>query len=44
MVEGLEEVFSRLGPKRAAEHEATIRDLRAKVGESTVERDLFCVG
>ena len=36
-VEGLEEVFSGPGSKRGGEHEATIRDLHAKIGELTVE-------
>ena len=36
-VEGLEEVFSQPGSKRGGEHDATIRDLHAKIGELTVE-------
>ncbi len=32
-VEGLEEVFSQPGSKRGGEHEATIRELHAKIGE-----------
>ena len=36
-VEGLAEVFSPPGSKRGDEHEATIRDLHAKIGELTVE-------
>ena len=43
-MEGLEEVFARPGSKRAAEHEATIKDLHAKIGELTVERDFFLRG
>lgn len=43
-VDGLEEVFARPGSKRAAEHEATIRELHAKIGELTVERDFFLRG
>ena len=43
-LEGLGEVFSRPGSKRAAEHEATIRELHAKIGELTVERDFFLRG
>ena len=43
-LEGLEDVFSGSGPKRAADHEATIRDLHAKIGELTVERDFFLRG
>ena len=38
-VEGLEEVFAQPASKRGGEHEATIRDLHAKIGELTVERD-----
>ena len=36
-VEGLDEVFAQPGSKRGGEHEATIRDLHAKIGELTVE-------
>ena len=43
-MEGLEEVFARPGSKRAAKHEATIKDLHAKIGELTVERDFFLRG
>ena len=43
-MEGLEDVFVRPGSKRAAEHEATIKDLHAKIGELTVERDFFLRG
>ena len=43
-MEGLEEVFSGPGSKRGGEHEATIRDLHAKIGELTVERDFFLRG
>ena len=43
-VEGLEEVFSQPGSKRGGEHDATIRDLHAKIGELTVERDFFLRG
>ena len=43
-MEGLGEVFTRPGSKRAAEHEATIRELHAKIGELTVERDFFLRG
>ena len=38
-VEGLDEVFAGGRASRQTEHEATIRDLHAKVGELTVERD-----
>ena len=43
-VEGLEEVFSQPGSKRGGEHDATIRDLHAKIGELTVERAFFLRG
>ena len=43
-VEGLDEVFSQPGSKRGGEHEATIRDLHAKIGELPVERDFFLRG
>ncbi len=43
-VESLGEVFSGSGSKRGAEQEATIRDLHAKIGELTVERDFFLRG
>ena len=43
-VESLGEVFSGSGPKCGAEQEATIRDLHAKIGELTVERDFFLRG
>jgi len=39
-IDGLEEVFAGGGTaSRDSEHEATIRDLHAKIGELTVERD-----
>ena len=42
LLEGLPEVFAGgAGRKAALEHEAKIRDLHAKIGELTVERD-FC--
>ena len=40
-VEGLDEVFARGGSPGPSEHEATIRDLHAKIGELTMERDFF---
>ena len=43
-VESLDEVFSDAGSKRDADREATIRDLHAKIGELTVERDFFLRG
>ena len=42
LLEGLPEVFAGgAGRKLAKEHEAKIRDLHAKIGELTVERDFF---
>ena len=38
-IDGLEEVFAGGTASRDSEHEATIRDLHAKLGELTVERD-----
>ena len=43
-VESLDEVFSGAGCNRDADREATIRDLHAKIGELTVERDFFLRG
>ena len=43
-VEGLDEVFSSSGSKGGGEREATIRELHAKIGELTVERDFFLRG
>ena len=40
-VDGLDEVFAGGAPKGLSEHEATVRDLHAKIGELTVERDFF---
>ncbi len=45
LLEGLPEVFAGgAGRKAALEHEAKIRDLHAKIGEFTVERDFFGAG
>ena len=45
LLEGLPEVFAGgAGRKLAKEHEAKIRDLHAKIGELTVERDFFGAG
>ena len=41
---GLEEVFAGGRASRDSEHEATVRDLHAKIGELTVERDFFLRG
>ena len=43
-VDGLEEVFAGGRASRESDHEATIRDLHAKIGELTVERDFFLRG
>ena len=43
-VDGLDEIFASGGASRQSEHEATIRDLHAKIGELTVERDFFLRG
>ena len=43
-IEGLDEVFAGGRTSRQTEHEATIRDLHAKIGELTVERDFFLRG
>ena len=40
-VDGLDEVFAGGAAKGLSEHEATVRDLHAKIGELTVERDFF---
>ena len=42
-VEGLSGVFE-VGRNRGEEHDKTIRDLHAKIGELTVERDFFLRG
>ena len=42
LLDAVPEVFAKgAGRKLAKEHEAKIRDLRAKIGELTVERDFF---
>ncbi len=42
LLEGLPEVFAGgAGRKLAKEHEAKVRELHAKIGELTVERDFF---
>lgn len=42
LLEGLPEVFAGgAGRKLAKEHEAKVGDLHAKIGELTVERDVF---
>ena len=41
-MDSLDELFWGTGPKRGADREATVRDLHAKTGVLTVERDFFC--
>ena len=43
-VDGLDEIFAGSKGSRQSEHETTIRDLQAKIGELTVERDFFLRG
>ena len=43
-IDGLDEVFGGGRASRQSEHEATIRDLHAKIGELTVERDFSFAG
>ena len=43
-IDGLEEVFAGGRASRDSEHETTVRDLHAKIGELTVERDSFLRG
>ena len=43
-VEGMKEVFSKGAERGRGEHEAEIRDLHAKIGELTVERDFLAKG
>ena len=40
----MEEILAGGRALRDSEHEATIRDLHAKIGELTVERDFFLRG
>ena len=42
-IEGMRESFS-AGPERRRDHEEEIRDLHAKIGELTVERDFLSRG
>ena len=41
---GLQELFAGATSRRQADHEATIHDLHAKIGELTVERDFLARG
>ena len=43
-IDGLGEVFSNGGERRRRDHESEIRDLHAKIGELTVERDFLSRG
>ena len=43
-VESLDDVFSGTGSKRDDDRESTIRDLHARIGELTMERDFFLRG
>ena len=43
-MEGLSEVFSGGGERRARDHESEVRDLHAKIGELIVERDFLSRG
>ena len=43
-VEGMREVFSKGAERSRGEHEGEIRDLHAKIGELTVERDFWAKG
>ena len=38
-VEGMKEVFTMGAERACGDHEAEVRDLHAKIGELTVERD-----
>ena len=43
-VDGLCEVFSNGGERDRRDHEAEVRDLHAKIGQLTVERDFLARG
>jgi transposase-like protein len=43
-VEGMKEVFSKGAERGRGDHEAELRDLHAKIGELTVERDFWPKG
>ena len=43
-VEGMREVFTKGAERSRGEHEGEIRDLHAKIGELTVERDFLAKG
>ena len=42
--EGMREVFSKGAERSRGDHEGEIRDLHAKIGELTVERDFLAKG
>ena len=41
---GLQELFAGASNRRQKDHDATIHDLHAKIGELTVERDFLSRG
>ena len=43
-IEGLGEVFSNGVDRRRRDHESEVRELHAKIGELTVERDFLSTG
>ena len=43
-MEGMKEVFSNGAERSRGDHEAEVRDLHAKIGELTVERDFLAKG
>ena len=43
-ITGLGEVFSNGGERRRRDHESEVRELHAKIGELTVERDFLSRG
>ena len=43
-VEGMKEVFSNGAERACGDHEGEVRDLHAKIGELTVERDFWPKG
>lgn len=43
-VAGMKEVFSNGAQRKGGDHEAEVRDLHAKIGELTVERDFLARG
>ena len=43
-MEGMKEVFTKGAERSRGDHEGEIRDLHAKIGELTVERDFLARG